>query len=1454
MNTLLKKNITARYLLIFLVLVLVQAAPSTVQGKAIENTLDGSTPAGPLAPEESMQISLRSQLGGASYAVAVSGNYAYVGIGPRIVVLDIYDPTKPQEIAKTEVLPGVVEDIAISGYFAYIADSEGGLRVFDIYYPNSPKEIGFYDTPGSAYGVTIDAGYAYVADYLSGLQILDISSPDNPVLVGYYDTPGYACKVAVAGKYAYVADYAAGLRIINIGDPANPTGVGFYDTAGYARDVAVSGSYAYVADYTDGLRIINVSNPAAPAEVTYYDTGGNAYALALSGNYAFIADGGNGLLILNLATPSPPTVAGFYNTPGFSYNLVVSGSYAYVADFYTGMRIIDIAKPEAASEVACYDTPGYAQDIVVSGNYAYIADGTAGLRIVNISSPTNPVMVGFYDTPGYAYGVAVSGNYAYVADYNYGLRIINISNPSMPWEAASYDPAGFMQDVTISGNYAYIADNEAGLIIIDISNPLSPSQVGANNSPVYAYGIAISGNYAYFADGSYGLRIFDVSSKTAPAQVALFDTPGYVNGIVISGSYAYAADGGYGLRIINISNPANPANAGSYDTPGSAEGVAISGSYAYIADYSSGLQVINISNPATPYIVGSYDTSGMSNDVAVSNSTVYLADGPAGLYILLACLLPETPILVTPANAASTNDNTPYFDWNTANFASHYLLEVDDSNTFSSPALASTLTTDYFTPSSPLSDNLYYWRVRGYNLASGCSVSSTPSAAWTFTIDTMPPPVPGLSTPSNGSSTIDTTPTFTWNTSSGAVLYQVQVDNDSNFSSTLYDQTTASTSFTPGVGVSPGIYYWHVRAKDSVGNWSSYSSSWTVTVLACNTPGIPVLAAPANGSTTNDNTPLFDWNTASEATEYQVQVDDNSGFTSTAIDLTTTSTDYTAISALTDTTYYWRVRGHNTANGCNVYGSYSASWTVTIDATPPPVPALTAPSNGSSTTDTTPTFSWNISSGAANYQIQVDNNSNFSSPEIDQTTSGTGYTPVSTLPPGIYYWHVRAQDSVGNWSAYSSSWTVTLVVCNVPGTPILVAPTNGSTTNNNAPLFDWNTASDATEYHFQLDDNSDFSSPSVSISVIDTYYSPGTYSDKTYYWRVRGHNTASGCDIYGSFSTTWTVTIDTTPPPVPTLSSPSNGSSSTDTTPTFNWNASGGAVNYQIQVDNTSGFLSPEIDQTTNGITYTPATALLSGTYSWHVRAQDSAGNWSSYSSEWVVSIITCNPPGIPVLVSPGDGSSTNDSTPLFDWDVTGGATEYQIQVDDYSDFTSPVVDLTTTATAQTPASALPNGTYYWHVRAHNTASGCNLYGPYSASWIVTIDTNITYSVYLPLTIREYRYYFEGPNEVEHNDTKDTANGPIRSGQNYTGTFDDNSDYFSFQTSTTGTISVILDYTGSDVSVQLYTATMESKGYAPGPLTHLVIISDPLPAGWYYVRIYTASPGPGSYTLKVTYP
>ena len=74
------------------------------------------------APADALNVELVGQIGGASYAVAISGTLAYLGVGPRLIVLDVSDPTSPSVLGQTEHFPSIVHHIAIDGSIAYVAN------------------------------------------------------------------------------------------------------------------------------------------------------------------------------------------------------------------------------------------------------------------------------------------------------------------------------------------------------------------------------------------------------------------------------------------------------------------------------------------------------------------------------------------------------------------------------------------------------------------------------------------------------------------------------------------------------------------------------------------------------------------------------------------------------------------------------------------------------------------------------------------------------------------------------------------------------------------------------------------------------------------------------------------------------------------------------------------------------------------------------------------------------------------------------------------------------------------------------------------------------------------------------------------------------------------------------------------------------------------------------------
>ncbi|MDP8237850.1 MAG: choice-of-anchor D domain-containing protein [Candidatus Hatepunaea meridiana] len=284
------------------------------------------------------------------------------------------------------------------------------------------------DTPDLARGVFVDDNFAYIADSDSGLRVVNVFDPENPVEIWHFDTPGNALSVTVVEDYIFIADGSGGLRILDVSNPLEMGEIAVIETPGITQDVAVIDDYAFVADGESGMIVINVYDPDRPVEVGCIDTPGEAHSITVVGDYAYIADDIRGLRIIDVSNPEHPEEVGYYDTRGWAWDVFVSGDYAYVADERRGLRIIDISDPERPEEVGYYDTPENAFGVMIDGDYAYVTDGDGGLCIIHIGDPENPRLDDTYYTPSCAWDVFVSGNYAYVADDAHGLLILDVTD------------------------------------------------------------------------------------------------------------------------------------------------------------------------------------------------------------------------------------------------------------------------------------------------------------------------------------------------------------------------------------------------------------------------------------------------------------------------------------------------------------------------------------------------------------------------------------------------------------------------------------------------------------------------------------------------------------------------------------------------------------------------------------------------------------------------------------------------------------------------------------------------------------------------------------------------------------------------------------------------------------------------------------------------------------------
>jgi hypothetical protein len=99
-------------------------------------------------------------------------------------------------------------------------------------------------------------------------------------------------------------------------------------------------------------------------------------------------------------------------------------------------------------------------------------------------------------------------------------------------------------------------------------------------------------------------------------------------------------------------------------------------------------------------------------------------------------------------------------------------------------------------------------------------------------------------------------------------------------------------------------------------------------------------------------------------------------------------------------------------------------------------PVLISPHDNTLANQVDLNYQWGTVTGAAYYMFELDNNSDFSSPEYTATTTDTIYNPTSlygplanSLPDDTYYWRVKACDTVdSNWSEVRSVRVTTVIL------------------------------------------------------------------------------------------------------------------------------------------------------------------------------------------------------------------------------------------------------------------------------------------------------------------------------------------------------------------------------------------------------------------------------------------
>jgi hypothetical protein len=369
----------------------------------------------------------------------------------------------------------------------------------------------------------------------------------------------------------------------------------------------------------------------------------------------------------------------------------------------------------------------------------------------------------------------------------------------------------------------------------------------------------------------------------------------------------------------------------------------------------------------------------------------------------------------------------------------------------------------------------------------------------------------------------------------------------------------------------------------------------------------------------------------------------------------------------------------------------------TIDTVRPTTTAFTGgPGDGDRISERRPTFTFSASGETgAEFECRYDSTSD----EDWELCDDDGWQPP-TLGDGEHTVEVRAIDLAGNADATPEK--VTFVVDNVaPDTAISgpASPTKLSQlsfTLSSTGLATGETA--AYSCRFYKAGVSELPAFAACDKDLVKTVPAGAENEGT--WTLEALATDEAGNADGSAATT-SVVVDRVAPGAPAIDSGPQGATP-DRTPTFTFTAEQGAklwCRIQLAGDDETAFESCD-----DG-THTPSQDLLNGSYTFHVRAVDAAGNTGSESTRAFsvdAAAVDTTAPQTRIDSGPGEGSSITARRPAFTFStvVDGDAAAYRCSLHRAGETPAPA----DCASPFTPGSDLALGSWVFEVAARDAA------------------------------------------------------------------------------------------------------------------------------------------------------
>lgn len=331
------------------------------------------------------------------------------------------------QISADQIVNDVWGYVAPDGHEYALVGTFTGFSIVDLADPSNPQEIHFIPGPETFWrDIKTFEEFAYVSNESSeGILIVDLSGLPDSIETKNINPEGMfrAHNLYQDGGILYVVGsnvFNGGILSLRLGrDPWNPEFIGAYSNA-YVHDVYVRGGRAYAAEINDSrLRVLNITDPADTRVV-----GQRSYPGAFThntwlndeGDVCFTTDELPQAFIISWDVSDPENIeeldrirSSLSRGSAIPHNVHVLNDYLVSSYYGDGIQVVDASRPHNLIEVGFFDTaPSEVAGFVGCwGAYPFLP---SGLILASDQSGGLFVLRPTYQRAAYLEGVVVDEN------------------------------------------------------------------------------------------------------------------------------------------------------------------------------------------------------------------------------------------------------------------------------------------------------------------------------------------------------------------------------------------------------------------------------------------------------------------------------------------------------------------------------------------------------------------------------------------------------------------------------------------------------------------------------------------------------------------------------------------------------------------------------------------------------------------------------------------------------------------------------------------------------------------------------------------------------------------------------------------------------------------------------------------------------------------------------------